>query len=461
MIVRGGEVLLEGAEAAARVDLRIREGHIAEIGTDLRAEGGEQLLDAGGLLVLPGAVDPHVHFNDPGYTEREDFLTGTSAAASGGVTTVIDMPCTSLPPVTSLANLRVKEEAVCGKAVVDYGFFGGVSAQSWGEGLEERLGELAPEVLGLKTYLLSGMAEFGALGPFELQELLAASARLGFPVLVHAEDPAFVAAATERARSRGASPADYYSSRPEIAELLAVGSAIALAEAVRGDLHIVHVGTAEAADLVGNRRGGGALRARVTAETAPHYLAFDLEDFRRLGSALKINPPVKAAGNRERLWRLLADGALSFVASDHAPSPESWKRTGSLWTDYAGIPGCPTLLPYLFSEGYGAGRLSLRRLCEVTSTGAAERYRIGGRKGSVSVGKDADLAILDPAAQTVVRGRDSPSKGKVTPFEGMRLRGRVVRTLVRGRVVWELGKGVTVEPGWGARLRGCSRGSGA
>lgn len=460
MIVRGGQVLLEGADEATRVDLRVREGRIAEVGADLCAEGGERLLDAGGLLVLPGAVDGHVHFNDPGYTDREDFLTGTSAAASGGVTTVIDMPCTSLPPVTSLANLRVKADAVGGKAVVDYGFFGGVSAQSLADGSGERLRELAPEVLGLKAYLLSGMEEFGALGPYELEELLAAAASLGLPVLVHAEDPSFVAAATRCARSRGADPADYYASRPEIAEILAVGAAVALADAACGDLHLVHVGTAAAADLVRIKRLDRSFRARVTAETAPHYLAFDLEDFRRLGSALKINPPVKAAGNRERLWRLLAEGALSFVASDHAPCPESWKRTGSIWTDYAGIPGCPTLLPYLYSEGYRAGRLSLRRLCEVTSRGAAERYGIGARKGSVAVGKDADLAIIDPDADAVVCGRDSPSRGKVTPFEGMRLRGRVVRTLVRGRVVWELGTGVTARPGWGVRLRRASHGSG-
>jgi hypothetical protein len=177
-------------------------------------------------------VDAHVHFNDPGFTNREDFLTGTSAAASGGVTTVIDMPCTSVPSVTSLDALRTKEEAVRGKALVDYGFFGGVSAQSFAQGFPRLLGELAPEVLGLKVYMLSGMAEFERLGPYEIREVLSLSASLGLPVLVHAEDPVYVAAATESARSRGSSPADYYSSRPVIAELLAAVAAVTLAEEV-------------------------------------------------------------------------------------------------------------------------------------------------------------------------------------------------------------------------------------
>lgn len=447
MIVRGGEVLLDGAVAPSRVDLRVRDGRVVEVGAALEAAGGEELLDAGGLLVLPGAVDGHVHFDDPGYTEREDFLAGTSAAASGGVTTVIDMPCTSIPPVTSLENLRVKERAIRHKAVVDYGFHGGVCAQSLEGALAGGLRELAPEVLGIKTYMLSGMDVFGALGPWELGEVLAACAGLGLPVLVHAEDRAFVSAATAAASARGSTPLDYYSSRPEMAELLAVQAAVALAQGVGGNLHVVHVGTAAAAELLARRS------PRLTAETAPHYLAFDLEDFRRLGSSLKVNPPVKAAPNRERLWRLLAEGTISFVASDHAPCPEASKRTGSIWTDYSGIPGCGTLLPFLYSEGFRRGRLTLGRLADVVSGAAARRYGIDARKGSIAAGKDADLALLDPGSVTVVSGRDSPSRGKVTPFDGMRLDGRIVKTLVRGRVVWEHGGGLRVEPGWGARIR--------
>jgi allantoinase len=453
VIVRGGEVLMEGAAGTARVDLGVRGGVVAAVGAAIEAEPGEEILDAGGLLVLPGAVDPHVHFNDPGFTEREDFLSGTSSAASGGVTTVIDMPCTSVPAVTTLANLLRKEGAVAGKAVVDYGFFGGVPAQSMGPELPATLAELAPEVLGLKVYLLSGMAEFGSLGPWELEQVFRASALLGLPVLVHAEDAAYVASATGRARKAGDSPRHYYGSRPETAEVLAVEAAIALAAAAGGDLHVVHVGAADAADLVLRARSGELSRGRVTSETAPHYLAFDLLDFERIGSALKINPPVKSPGNRERLWHLLSSGAIDFVASDHAPCPPAGKRTGSIWTDYAGIPGCPTLLPYLYAEGFRAGRLTLPRLAEVCALAAARRYGIAGRKGSIAVGKDADLVLLDPAAETVVRGECSPSRGKITPFEGMRLRGRIERTLVRGRVVWDAGRGLVAEPGWGKRLR--------
>ena len=375
------------------------------------------------------------------------LFRSSSAAASGGITTVIDMPCTSIPPVTNLANLKEKDGVVSKRAVIDYGFYGGVSGNTFWEepGYAASMAELAPEVLGFKCYLNASMESFPRVSHWQLLRVLEAARDVGRPVLLHAEDADFIRHATEAAREAGDSPYHYYLSRPEIAESLAVRIAASLAELARARLHIVHVAAAEAARIVGESD-------YVSGETAPHYLAFDLDDFNRIGSAMKVAPVVKTAATREALWRAIEDGTLSFIASDHAPAPTEQKHTGSIWTDYSGIPGSGTLLPYMFSEAYLKERISLSRLVEVTSRNAALRYGLDHRKGAIEPGRDGDIVLMDPDGEWTVRGGDFLSKGKITPFEGMTFRGRVVKTIVRGRVVYDADHGITVEPGYGNRL---------
>ena len=442
LLIKNGQVALPGEEALKPVDIAVEDGKIVAIGRNLGLTG--ETIDAAGKWVFPGGIDAHVHFDDPGYTDREDFTAGSSAAASGGITTVIDMPCTSVPPVTNVANMRAKLAVIEGKSIVDFGLYGGLCAQSFEGDWERDMAELADYVLGFKTYLTSGMQTFQRLDHYRLQQVLRAAALLGLPVLLHAEDFGYVDTATCAARQRGHSPRDYYDSRPEIAETLAVSSALELAESVGGDLHIVHLATGAAAELLRGRRA--------TGETAPHYLEFTEEDFERIGSPLKVAPAVKTGGNREVLWDLLACGVIDFVASDHAPSPEAEKHTGSIWTDYGGIPGVGTTFPYMISEGYMKGRLSLRRLVEATSSAAAQRYGLFARKGSIAIGKDADLVLFDPEGEWVIEGRRFLSQGKITPFEGMRFNGRIVATLLRGRKIYDSGAGILVAGGHGKWL---------
>lgn len=445
VVVKHGLAALPGANEWQPADIVIRDGIIAAIGRDLECVGQvDAVHDAAGLWILPGAIDAHVHFDDPGYTERENFTAGSSAAASGGVTTVIDMPCTSVPPVTTVENMQRKLDAIERKSVVDFGLYGGVCAQSFEGDWLKHVQELSHYVLGFKAYLTSGMQTFQRLDHYRLQQVMEAARDVGLPVLLHAEDHDYVQAATEVARRKGHSPREYYESRPEIAEVLAVSSALELAASVGADLHIVHLATARAAALL---RGSGA-----TGETAPHYLQFGLEDFERIGSALKVAPAVKRADNKEGLWELLAAGVIALVASDHAPCPAHEKHTGSVWTDYGGIPGVGTLLPYMMSEGYMAGRLTLSRLTEAIAGMPAQRYGLARRKGAIAVGQDADLVWFDPHAEWTVEGQKCLSQGKVTPFEGMRFKGRVVRTFVRGREVYNSESGISVEPGYGQWL---------
>ncbi len=441
MIIRHGLVALPGERDFIRADIRIHGERIADVAS--ATSGGlepledEELVDASGLLVLPGAIDPHVHFDEPGFTQREDFLHGSSEAAKGGVTTVIDMPCTSLPPVTRREALENKLAVISNQAVVDYALFGGVSGHTVEESLALWMEELAPYVVGFKCYFISGMESFTRVTHDDFARIVAAGERLGRPILLHAEDFDYVTAATRRVKARRgeAAPewADYADSRPEEAEFAACAAAMALARGREKTLHVVHVGTAQAAELVA---AGGA-----TCETCAHYLAFSRDDFSRLGAALKTAPVVKAPGEVERLWALLASGGISFVASDHAPAPRAEKETGDPWTAYGGIPGTGTMLPYLLSEGLLARRIGLPRFIEAVCGLAARRYGLSARKGAIEPGKDADLVLVDPTATTRIEGELLLSKGKITPFEGMRLTGRILVTYVRGAPVYRAQRG--------------------
>ncbi len=441
--------MLPGNESPVEASLIIENGTITAIGepgssADSSISG--EIIDAGGLLVLPGVVDPHVHFDEPGFTDREDFCHGTSAAASGGVTTIVDMPCTSVPPVSNGKNFDTKYEVIRHQAVIDYGLYGGVADECFSKDFPRGMEELAPNVLGFKTYFISVMERFHHVNHYQFARVLQEGKRLGRPVLLHAEDLQYSVAATEASMARGDTVKDFVAGRPEEAEILAILNAAELARMNQGNLHIVHVSTRRGAEIV-------AANPFVTGETCPHYLAFDRTDFEHIGSAAKVTPPIKAEPNRTALWKALSRGDLLYVASDHAPAPTEQKRTGSIWTDYAGIPGSGTLLPFLYSEGYRAGRLSLRRLVEVTSQAAARRWGIDDRKGSLLPGRDGDCVLLDPNGSWTVRGGDFLSKGKVTPFEGMTLQGKIKKTIVRGRVVYDDNDGIVVDPGYGKLLR--------
>jgi Dihydroorotase and related cyclic amidohydrolases len=457
MLIKNALLGLPGEDDFVRGSLRVRGERIAEIRADIGSppepEEGEEVVDASGLAVIPGAIDPHVHFDEPGFTSREDFAHGSAEAARGGVTTVIDMPCTSLPPVLDLAALENKLEHIEKSARVDYALYGGVSGHRALESLGEdggpgNMAALADKVVGFKCYFISGMASFTRVTHEDFERVVAEGQRLGRPILLHAEDFDYVSAATARVKdARGAAKpqwSDYCDSRPESAELVAVASALALARGREEWLHIVHVGTAAAAEMI---RDSGA-----SCETCAHYLAFGREDFASRGAALKTAPVVKSRSERERLWALLSDGSISFLASDHAPSSREEKETGDIWTAYGGIPGVGTGLVYLYSEGLVRGRLTLPRFLEATSLAAARRYGLSARKGSIEVGKDADLAFLDPAKATVIEGEKLYSKGHITPFEGMRLSGSIEATYVRGRKAYDASSGLVAEPGSGKFL---------
>lgn len=413
----------------------------------------EEVIDAAGLLVLPGAIDPHVHFNTPGYTEHEDFTSGTASAAVGGVTCVIDMPDTSVPPVTERSHLMAKLRVINDLALIDFALWGGMSGNAFrSNAWRSHLRSLKQEgVVGIKCYLLSGMRTFEHLLPLELLEVMRRAAELKLLVGLHAEDRDLVNRRTASLMTAGRrDPKAYYESRCEPAELEGARVGIAFAQETGCSLHIVHVGSAGVLAAANEARKKGV---NLTLESCAHYLAFSQEDFIERGAILKTAPVIKTRQDAEKLWEGLTADGIDFLASDHAPCTPKEKETGSIWTDYAGISGTELMFPYALSEGYGQGRLTLARLVEVTSTAAAKRYGLFPRKGAIAEGADADLIFVDPKRRWKVSGAQFGSKGKFTPFEGQEFKGKVVRTICRGTIVFEEGRGITVAPGFGQFVR--------
>jgi allantoinase len=432
-------LLPAGGDLLARGEFVVQGGRFEAFGSpgELAGSAVDREVSLDGQTVLPGAIDGHVHFDDPGFTWRENFATGTRAAAAGGVTTVVDMPCTSLPPVTTRAALRNKLEIVAPKATVDFMFWGGISGNAMEDARwPEHAADLVEEGVGaFKLYMLSGMETFRDLSPKQMREALSLLARLGVPAGVHAEDrPIVMELTAEKRASGGTSPLDYAASRPARAEVRAVEALIGMTGETGARTHVVHLGSGVALDRIRSASDAGVA---ISAETCPHYLAFTGADLGRLGAVLKTAPVVKEAEDRDRLWKGLEDGSIQHVATDHAAG--EWpgeKSTGSIWTDYGGVPGVELLLPYLLSEGVRKGRITLERLTELISSAPARFFGVARRKGRLRPGFDADFAVVDPDETWTVDAGSLNSLNRYTPFEGWALKGRVKETWVRGRRVF-------------------------
>jgi allantoinase len=405
---------------------------------------GCEIIDLEGRILLPGVIDAHVHFNDPGFNEREDFSTGTASAAAGGITTVVDMPCTSLPPVIDESALANKLEAIRGKAVTDYALWGGIRGNDapWADGRVERLWNVG--VVGFKIYTVSGMDTFRALSYPQIADILKRFA--GCLFAFHAEDPGVIAEA-EQALPRPWRWREYVDSRPVEAEIVAVQCILDAGRENR--LHIVHVGSGEVVRLLETARKQGV---DVTFETAPHYLAFSTEDFAVLAGRLKTAPPVKSATDRAILRKALVDGLLDYIATDHAGCEWAPGKVAADFHDvYNGIPGCETLVPLVFDEF--SGEVSFSRLADLLSVNPAKRLGLYPRKGALQVGSDADFTVLDTDRPYRFDEATLHCKGRLSPFQGREFRTGIQRTVVRGETVYIRDHGLVGRFGWGQWVR--------
>jgi allantoinase len=410
----------------------VRDGAVSDVAEVAAAPSAANVTDVGDLAVLPGCVDAHVHVNEPGRTHWEGFATATRAAAVGGVTTLVDMPLNSLPPTTSPDALATKRAAAEGQVHVDVAFWGGVVP-----GSEDHLAALHDAgVLGFKAFLCdSGVPEYGDFAPAALGDLAARVAALDATLIVHAEDPDTVAAATARVAAGRTDPrryATWLEARPPEAEERAIAAVVEAARHAGARIHVLHLSAASGADLVAAARADGV---PVTAETCPHYLTLAAEEVPDGATAHKCAPPIRDRANRDRLWAALADGTIDAIVSDHSPAPPADKAldTGSFvdaWGGIASLQLGPSLV-------WTAARQRDHDLTDLARWMAAGPARTAGlaRKGVITVGADADLVVFDPEATWTVDATRLHHRHPVTPYDGREVVGAVRATYLRGRRV--------------------------
>lgn len=430
------DVLIRGAivvGAGRGVDVGVTDGLIAALSPELTGPATEEI-DAAGLHLLPGVIDAHVHFNEPGRADWEGFDTGTRALAAGGATAGIEMPLNAHPPTVTGAAFDEKRRCLERSAFVDMALWGGLVP-----GGVEAMDELAARgVVGFKAFMCSsGIDDFPAVDDLTLYEGMCRAATFGLPVAVHAESEAITAGLAARARAAGRSAMrDFLSTRPAVAELQAIARAIALAQESGCSLHVVHVSTGRGVALVAGARARGI---DVTCETCPHYLVLSEEDAEALGNVAKCAPPLRPREESEALWAALADGSLPMVASDHSPAPWALKGAEDAFAAWGGISGCQTMLALALSEGCVARGLPVELIAAATSGYVARRFALRG-KGRLEPGADADLALVDLTGSHELSAEDLHYRHPHSPFVGRTLSARVVRTLVRGRTVFADGR---------------------
>jgi allantoinase len=442
LVIAGGTVYTP--DGPREVDVHVSDGVITGLEDSKSTPAGTQVVDARGMYVLPGAIDVHVHSRDPGFPEKEDFGTLTSAAAAGGVTTVIDMPNT-VPGVDSDGVLEAKAALAHSKARVDFGLWGLVRSSSTSEQLE---GLARSGATGFKAYLgyafslsrkqilqtldsddpdLEAPPDYGTL--LRLAPVVAA---LGLPLVIHAEDPGILAAFRRPLDSY----ADVLASRPPEAEAVAISAAAAITDSFGARLHIAHLSSA-----LGLAAAEAAIRdgSRLSLETCPQYLWLSDQDFTRLGTAMKVYPPVRTAVDREALVNAVVRGVIGIVATDHAPHTNADKAR-SLDEAAAGSPGVQTL--YLSCLELAKQLGDVWQAPMWVSEGPAGLVGLRESKGQISPGFDGDIVIVNPRRSTVVRPALMRSRQKHSALDGQQFSFSIAEVYVRGRIVAREGRKV-------------------
>ncbi|MGB7341499.1 MAG: allantoinase AllB [Phototrophicaceae bacterium] len=410
-------------------DIAIHDGRIIEVSTAISQSANHEI-DAHGLLLLPGGIDPHVHFNEPGRTEWEGFATGSAALAKGGITSFFDMPLNSTPPVTTVKAVHEKRQLADEKSIVNAYLWGGLTPDN----LDELEALVQTGVIGFKAFMSnSGIDDYRNVDDYSLYRGMEILAPHGAIVAVHAENDTITQQLAQKAIQAGRlSVNDYLQSRPIIAELEAIQRAILFASETGCKLHIVHISSSNGVDLVTEARQKGI---DVTCETCPHYLALTDSDVRRIGAAAKCAPPIRSQQEQDKLWHQLGNGLIDFIASDHSPAPMSLKQGDDFFSIWGGIAGCQSTLPLLLTLGYHQRGLSLQQIVALTSTNVAERFGLPN-KGAIRAGMDADLVLIDLSTETVLQATDLMYRHQVSPYVGMSFKVQVQKTWVGGKLVY-------------------------
>lgn len=418
---------------ATKVDIAVDDDKIVALG--VLEQDTQQDIDADGLLALPGMIDPHVHFNDPGRGHWEGIHSGSRAFASGGGTLFGDMPLNASPPTLDQTSFEAKLAVARRDSLTDFALWGGLTPNNL-----EHMPALADcGVFAFKAFMsTSGTSDFQAADDMTLFVGMQQAAQLGLPVAVHAESDALTAGLAAQLQAAGKTSArDYANSRPVFVEVEAIRRAITLAEEAGCALHIVHVSSGTGVLEVASARARGA---NVTCETCAHYLHFSEEDMFKLGAILKCAPPLRHKDVQAHLWERLTAGDIDFVTSDHSPSELALKEKDNFFAVWGGIAGVEATLLTLLHHAEGHG-LTAADIASLTATNAAKRFRFGS-KGRLQVGWDADITLVDSTQATARAPQDLFSRHQYSPYTTpytAPLRGKIISTFVRGRRVFHQG----------------------
>jgi len=420
----------------------VQDGRILDIVPPDQLPAKISAKDFGEAAILPGLVDSHVHINEPGRTEWEGFRTATRAAAAGGYTLLVDMPLNCLPTTTSVAALEAKRKAASGQCHVDWMGWGGVVSDN-----QEHIEDLAAAgVPGFKCFLIHpGIDGFTMVTERELRAALPHVARTGLPLLVHAELPEPVDAATRRlAGADWSKYATYLQSRPDEAELSAIQLMISLCREYHFRLHIVHLSTSKALDMLRAAKSEGL---PVSVETCPHYLHLSADKIPNGQTLFKCAPPIRGRENCEELWQGLQDGVIDLVATDHSPCLPEMKRLDerNFRTAWGGISSLSLSLPVMWTEASDRG-FTLVDIARWMTEGPSRLAGCESHKGRIAKDFDADFVVFEPEAVFVATEDHLRYRHRVSPYLGEKLRGVVKATYLRGNCIFTDGE-IPGEPG--------------
>jgi dihydroorotase len=413
-------------------DIGVREGRVAEIGA-LSAAAAETRIDCRGLHILPGVIDSQVHFREPGLVHKEDLETGSRAAALGGVTAVFEMPNTD-PTTTSAEALADKLARAKGRMHCDFAFWVGGTHQNVAKLSElERL----PGAAGIKVFMGSST---GRLLVADDEGVLAILNQIRRRTAFHSEDEARLG--DRKALRVADDPSSHPVWRDEIAALRSTERLIRLARLARAQVHVLHISTREEMDFLASAKDVAS------CEATPHHLTLSAEDYPRLGTKMQMNPPVRGRGHRDAIWRGIQAGVVDVLGSDHAPHTLE-EKARPYPESPSGMTGVQTLVPIMLDH-VNAGRLTLPRFVDLTSAGPQRLFGIAG-KGRIAAGYDADFTIVDMKRRETIRDSWIVSRSRWTPYDGKKVTGWPVGTMVRGRrVMWE---GELTTPATGEAVR--------
>ncbi len=421
---------------------------IKEIFTGDTAVDAVEVIDAEGKTLLPGIVDGHAHFNEPGREQWEGYRTGTMAAAASGITSVMEMPLNATPPTVNVDHLRHKRDVVADQAVIDYGNWGGFVDNN----LEDLAAMDAEGVIGFKAFASASGVDFERVNDDMLYAGLLKMKDLGNVIGLHAENEWVCSYLGKQMRDAGRTDrAAWCESRPPFAELETVNRSCYWAKVTGGNLHVVHVSIADGIRAIDQFKKQGA---HVTSETCPHYLFFDQAMFEKIGPAAKCAPPIRTRDEVEDLWSCVLDGMVDIIGSDHSPCTWDLKEKGltDIWKAWGGVAGIQLLLPVMLSEGVNKRGLGLTDLVRMLVSNPAKMLGIYPKKGALQAGSDADFALVDLNREWTLTADQLFYKNRFSAFEGASFKGKVLQTILRGKTVYKEHR-ILVAPGYGQCLR--------